>query len=405
LVIDRHVLAALNIEYEPADGVTLGLNALHDRLTNRKDHKSADHVELEADIPTWIGGAFLGLTARQWEFFLEFSSKHTGYNRLSPQADDFYQLPIRMLSLERDVTGKGLYWSLGYSEKGYGFSLQYKNYQYNLARDFGSMVSSALDPASVLPYQNPPTVIKEHIYFLLKRFPLTPDPNNEVGFELEFNAQPTGSLALQASASVNSMADILLPVPGGRDSERHRGGFPLAPHLGTAYNPTYDSFIELRWRKGQRFQLNGGAGFRKITDYYVRGRYGDHTYIWTFPVEARLRWSRRFSTVLNLETQHVRDKTFPLALLGQTYWNNYIALSLSWAPVFSVTLSSEFTGEENELDKTQCWPLLATSLRLRKWGTLDLSYGKQRAGMVCSNGLCRYVPGFKGLRAELSMFF
>jgi len=44
-------------------------------------------------------------------------------------------------------------------------------------------------------------------------------------------------------------------------------------------------------------------------------------------------------------------------------------------------------------------------MRLSRWGNLLLSYGEQREGTLCSNGFCRQVPGFKGLRGELSLFF
>ena len=405
LVIDRHVLAALNLEYELPNGFSVGINTLHDRLTKRKDHKSANHLELEARIPTWVWGPYMGITANRWEFFIEFSGKHTGRNRLLPPGD-IYQLPIRLLSLEKDVSGKGLYWNLGYSQKGYGFSLEYKNYQYNLTTRGISHSSIGLDPAGALPYQNPPTVIKEHLYTLLSRFPVLSNTNNEIGFELEFNARPSRALAFQAVASATSKADLLLPAAGPEKTRRDRGGFPLVPRFRTSYNPIYDSFLELRWRKGRNLQIFGGAGFRSITEYYVQGEFGKRTRLWTLPAKILLRWSRSFTTLLDLETQHVLEKHFPAGPKEKSYFNNYLALTLSWAPIVSVTLSRESTSSHNSnAGARKSWNLISTNLRLRKWGDLNLSYGQQREGMLCSNGLCRYVPGFKGLRAELSIFY
>lgn len=405
LVIDSHVLAAINLEYELPNGFSVGINTLHDRLTKRKDHKSNDHLELEARIPSWVWGPYLDVTANRWEFFMEYSGKHTGRNRLPPPGD-IYQLPIQLLNLEKDVTGKGCYWNLGYSQKGYGFSLEYKNYQYNLAGRGLLHSLAGPDPASALPYQNPPTVIKEHLYILLSRFPVLSNTNNEIGFELEFNARPSRALAFQAAASATSKADIFLPAAGSEKTRRDRGGFPLTPRFSKSYSPIYDSFLELRWRKRKNLQVFGGAGFRSITDYDASREFGKRTRLWTLPVKIQLRWSRRFTTLLDLETQHVLEKRFPAGPKEKSYFNNYIALTLSWAPLVSATLSRETTSlDSGKPGERKSWNMISTSLRFSRWGDLKLSYGEQREGMLCSNGLCRHVPDFKGLRAELSLFY
>jgi len=138
----------------------------------------------------------------------------------------------------------------------------------------------------------------------------------------------------------------------------------------------------------------------------VQGEFGKRTRLWTLPAKILLRWSRSFTTLLDLETQHVLEKYFPAGPKEKSYFNNYLALTFSWAPIVSVTLSRESTSPHNSnAGARKSWNLISTNLRLRKWGDLNLSYGQQREGMLCSNGLCRYVPGFKGLRAELSIFY
>jgi hypothetical protein len=298
-----------------------------------------------------------------------------------------------------------LYWNLAFSKQGYGFSLEYKNYQYNVQKEFKTTVSSSLDPAGILPFQNPPTAIKEHLYYLLKRFPLVSEPNNQIGFELELNASPSPFLDIQAVVSQASKADLLQPDPWGGNPGRVRGGFPLIPRLGTSYNPAYDTFLEIRWRRYDKLHLFGGAGFRSLTEYTIRGNYGDRKMLWTFPLQAELRWSKSITTTLDIEAQHIREKTFPVIHLGNEYWNRYAAVSLSWAPLASITLSRESTGLKNSNDDGKSWMMVALSLRLKEKGIINISYGKEREGMICSNGLCRYVPGFKGLRTDLSLFY
>ncbi len=404
LVTDRHLLASAAAVYEAENGLTLGLDLLHDRLVERQDRQSLEPATVRAEIPAWVWGPQLGLDLERWQFFAQFSRKHTGSNRrqIPPLSR---QMPIHLLELDSPAGGNGLYWSADFTGEGYGLSLEYKNYQYNLRRESSPAMPDNLDPLGALPFQHPPTVVKEHVYYLLSRFPLATDPSNQLGLQLEFNATPSPELTLQAVAGLAAKADKLLPDPLDGTLRRARGGFPLLPRLGSSYDPAWDSFLELRWHPVHRFQLHGGAGFRQLTAYNLRGSFGERTQAWTIPGESWMRWTRRFSTILKAEFQQVDSRFFPLGPAAEQYHNLYLGLTLGWAPHLSVTVSREATSEEMDPGEADSWDKVAAALRLGNRGTLNFSYGAEREGMVCSNGLCRHLPGFDGFRADLSLFF
>jgi hypothetical protein len=316
---------------------------------------------------------------------------------------DVYQIPVRLLNLEQSSSGNGLYWSLGFSESGYGVTLEYKNYQYNMMPSTLLTHGSGLDPSGALPFQRPPTTVKEHLYNLLNRYPVLPHLNNEIGMQFEFNAKPSRALEIQLVVSGVSHADVFGSIRNNRKVDRERGGFALRPHFDFSHSPRYDSFLDLRWRYNGNIQLFGGAGHRTLIDYSYRTGYGHRTDVTTVPLKVQIRWTRRFTTLFDLETQHVSEKWFPIGAPDSEYSNHYLAVTFSLAPRFSISFSREFTDEQTSGDMN--WDLVSASMRLSRWGNLLLSYGEQREGILCSNGFCRQVPGFQGLRGELSLFF
>jgi hypothetical protein len=401
LVRDRHYLGSLSLEYLLSHGFRVGVVALQDRLVHRTDQASTGHIEIDADIPSLVWGPWFGYSRGNWEFNAEFSRKLTGRNRLG--VPDVYQIPIRMLDIKQGSSGNGLYWNLGFAEAGYGITLEYKNYQYNMTPSTLLAHGSGLDPTSALPFQLPPTTVKEHLYTLLNRFPVMPHLNNEIGMQLELNAKPSRAFQLQLVLSGVAQADVFGGIRDGRKVDRERSGFVIWPHFNLSHSPVYDTFLDIHYRHGRKIQLHGGVGHRKLIDYSYRNGYSHRTDVTTVPLKAQIRWSRRFTTLFDLETQHVSEKFLPIGPPDKDYFNHYLEVTFSFAPKFSIAISREFTDQQSISDKN--WDLITAAMRLGSWGNLLLSYGEQREGVLCSNGFCRQVPGYEGLRGELSLFF
>lgn len=403
-VVDDHTMFGAGLDYEFSPGATAGISALHDRLTSRRDRYSAVPAEVDADIPVIVGGPHLELISGAWESFFEVSWKHTGYNRKLPPGE-LYQGPIRLLDLRHSVDGAGAYGAVSYAGDRFGAVLEYKNYQYNLETVHTMAHHAGTDPSGISVFQYPPTVYKEHHYALLNRYPVDSNPDNEIGLQMEVTARASGSLDFQLVAGMTSRADLLFYPEDGLHWRRERGGFPLLPCLGKRYSPRWDTFGELTWRPSGDFNLRGGYGYRRIVDYRLAGNYGSRQMIHTLPLKAEALLGSRLSLLLDIEAQRVHDKNFPYRRDHDTWWNEYAALGIGWARTVNLTLGSEFSGKSTMPGESDRWPFAALSVRLMRGGTLNLFYGSQREGMMCSNGLCKYQPGFKGFRAEMNLFY
>ncbi len=405
-IVDDHTLFATSLEYKFADGVKAGLSAIHDRMTKRKDNLSSDPVAVDVDIPVLAGGPHLEVISGAWEIFVESSWKHSGYNRALPYAD-LYQAPIRPLrNLSHSIDGAGLYGTVSWAGEDIGLVLEYKNYQYNLENVCTSVQTTGFHPTGASVFQYPPTVYKEHLYRLLNRYPISSNPDNEIGMQLEFNATAGDKLDFQAVTSLTSQADLLFPPETGCSHwKRKREGFPMLPSVNERFNPLWDTFVDIRWRPEDNLRLQGGYGYRSLTEYRLQSNSGDRQMIHTLPVQTEWLVSSRWSLRLDLEAQHVHDKGFPYERVHDNWLNKFASFGVGWNQRVVLSAGSELTSKKTMPGESRKWPFAELSVRLPRGGTFNLFYGSQREGMVCSNGLCRYMPGFKGLRTEFNMFF
>jgi len=406
-IIDDHSLVATDLEYRFSPAVTAGVSALRDHMTGRTDHLSDEHISIDTDIPIVVGGPHLDIISGAWEFYLEGSWKNSGRNRLSPYLDDVNQAPIRQYRhLTNSVTGAGTYGTVNWAGDDLGLVFEYKNYQYNVDTYCTSVQTTGIHTTGPSIFQYPPTVYKEHLYHLLNRYPMTSNPDNEIGMQLELNLSLSERLDVQAVASLSSEADLLFPptVDGGK-WKRKRGGYPLLPSLSQRFDPRWDTFIDIRWRPNDNWRLQGGYGYRKITEYMLISNAGDKKMVHTLPMQLEWLASPWMSLHLDLETQHIHEKGFPYERERDNWFNNYAAAGLGWKQRVIFTVGTEFTGKQTLPGENRKWPFAELSLRLTNGGTFNLFYGSQREGLMCSNGLCKYIPGFKGMRAEMNLFF
>lgn len=71
---------------------------------------------------------------------------------------------------------------------------------------------------------------------------------------------------------------------------------------------------------------------------------------------------------------------------------------LSWA---SLSLSADAAGHRlEEYGDQRSWGQAALRIQPAQNQTLNLSFGKSKGGLVCSNGFCRYEPPFKGFKSS-----
>jgi hypothetical protein len=85
--------------------------------------------------------------------------------------------------------------------------------------------------------------------------------------------------------------------------------------------------------------------------------------------------------------------------------NNLFSVSLSRSPNISATFSAEFTNDEEEPTGKKNWFIGEVSYKFNSANSLTVSYGTERGGLKCTNGICRFVRPFEGLRLTLNNKF
>ena len=100
-------------------------------------------------------------------------------------------------------------------------------------------------------------------------------------------------------------------------------------------------------------------------------------------------------------------------LLSNDYEGDWVAglVEYNMAPKWSVFASSMYNHQRtewrnnhhNEVDKINYYSIGASYTEGRT--RAQISYGRNRAGMVCSGGVCRYSPAYTGLNLMLSTSF
>jgi hypothetical protein len=90
---------------------------------------------------------------------------------------------------------------------------------------------------------------------------------------------------------------------------------------------------------------------------------------------------------------------------NKEYYNQMLTVQVSRSPLFSVGGRVEFTTSDEDPSGDKFWYTLEGSYRIGRTHTVMASYGSERGGFVCTNGVCRIVNAFQGFRLSVQSSF
>lgn len=294
------------------------------------------------------------------------------------------------------VRGDGGYGSLSYTTGGLGVTLDYKNYRFNLTTP---NERSSTGPLKALPFQNPPTGIKEHSTVLLSRLPHQVDFNDEVGFQVDAFYSPIDDLTLNLNASLSSRhynyrdLDTTVLVR----YERIDRNDSYIPSIDNAFSPYWELYLEAEYyyKKDWKFKAAGGRQYSVI--YSIANPDGsDIETNTTFPVEIIYDFTKIYSIKLQAEQQWVYKSLNSES--NKRFYNEYISLSVSRSPNLILNGTVEFSTDEEDPSGKKVWCTGEITYKISSANNITLSYGSERGGLKCSSGICRYVNPFNGFR-------
>lgn len=301
----------------------------------------------------------------------------------------------------QNFSGRGIYSSLQYTSDWFGIVTEYKNYSYNEV--IPEERNNFKRASRALPFQNAPIVHKEHSYTILKRYPHVVDFNDEVGWQIDAFFSIKQQTTLNFNIAASSRHNEYELQRSSWTSKQKNISKLLFPSANSTYSPFFELFAEVEhFFDGDENYIKIAADKRSEITYDIFNSTKPLQKLETFtvPIELQFLFSDKYSIRANIEEQWVTKFPSP-----KEFNNTLIAIQISQTSFYSIGFRYEMTTSSYEPNNEKKWLVIESSLRLGKNHTMFVSYGDERGGQICSNGLCRTLMPFSGFRFSLTSVF
>jgi len=377
--VEGYSIRAGNFNFSPFMFVSAGASYLYARGLI----PSGSYV---TKITAEIAEGNIGLRYKGFDLFVSYANKKT------------ITEPNVLYPVSRAPRGDGLYGMVSYTRAGFGSVLEYKNYRFDLVTPDER---SNTRPTKALPFQQPPTLIKEHTSTLLSRYPHIVDFNDEVGYQLESFYSPTEKLTFNLNVSQASRhydyqdVDTTALTRYQRISRK----WDFLPTLEDAMSPFWEIYLEAEYYYSQSLKFKLGVA-RQTSILYniIDPRNSEKIRTFTIPIEVKYDFLRNYSVKFNAEVQRVFNS---IRSDQKSFWNTLIALTISRSPDMGITAYFEFSNDQEDASGRKFWPQVEAIYKISGANTVQFGYGRERGGLKCSSGICRYVSPFSGFRVTV----
>lgn len=300
--------------------------------------------------------------------------------------------------LNQSSTGSGIYSSLSYASGKIGITVDYKNYRFDIQDPF--LRDDETRITKFLPFQNPPIVMKEHSYTLLSRSLHEVNFNDEVGIQIDANYSVNDNFNLSLNFSMASRHNSYEYIQSEFSFNEIKRNNNYLPTSDDEFSPYTEFFAEGEYYFNSSTAIRIGIANRKKTIYGdFTGNVGSHIINSTIiPLQFQHPFSQNFSTLFQYEYEAVNDN---FNAGKEDFYNQFLSLTASIFKKVTAAIRYEFTDNDLDLSGRKDWLLYEFGYRITGSNLVSLSYGRERGGQVCSNGICRYILPFKGFRFTL----
>jgi len=334
---------------------------------------------------------------------------------------------------QKDKNGFGIYadgniylsaWSMGFAYKNYHFAELSPYDRWDFVNNTGG----------ALTFQQMPAVFREHNTSLLGTITHIIDYNDELGFHISAEGPIFGGTLLSLQYSQSSRHNEWI-MDENWEWKKSGGtkGFPSSDPL---LNPFKEYFAEINgYAFGKKlYFVVGYANTEDVVDIYLNrpsDSYQSYSYEFleakTIPTHFTYRFNNTYSIDLLFEYQEKKkgvnlfsnypqltQDLFTSLYLNDKQINRFISLGVAKSPRWSATLSVDYSNTdervvlennrknnafEKALDKlwdtSLTWANFEMVFNVNDKTRLSISYGSQRGGVFCSNGVCRYIQPFE----------
>lgn len=381
--IEEYKIRNANFDISPFKQLTFGGSYVY---SEGRLPTGADTTDIQAYLPE----VNVNLNLSDFQFYTSYARKHinTTPNSLFPQ--------------EISSEGDGIYSSVSYAKDNIGITLEYKNYRFDLTNPDNQ---SPDRPTKLLPFQNPPIAQREHTSTLISRNPHVTNFNDEVGGQLDIIYVPNDKLTFTLNGSIASRHYMYnnVDTAGTTVYERVERDFNYIPDLDASFSPFWEIYGEGEYYVNDKLYTKLAFARQSETTYNQQNPlFSETIQATTIPMEIRYAVAKGYSIKLIFEQQWVNNS---IRIDQKGFMNQFVSLNLVKSPEFSIALNAEFTNDEEEPTDTQSWFQAEGLYRLNQSNTIIVSYGSERGGLRCTNGICRFVNPFEGFRLTIQSQF
>lgn len=371
---EKYHIRAANIEIKPVKGFTFGSSFVD---ASGYIPQFIDSKTIKAEVPELYSSYRIG----SFTGFIGYAHKWTN-----------------VLDDTLTQKGSGVYASLSYNGKGYGVIVDYKDYRYDIRDPFDRGAGERA--TRMLPFQNAPIVQKEHNYTLLTRALHQIDFNDEVGMQFEGFYSLSPSIMLNLNGSVASRHHFYDYNPAKFTFVERKRENSFLPTFERRLSPYWELFFEIEHYFEETSAIRVGFARRANVLYNdFTGAQFSHTQQATiFPLQLQYSISEEYSIVVQTENEFAYDS---YNTSNEQYYTQLLTLILTRSPDLSMTARYEHTTDMADPSGRRDWLIGEVGYTFGQSHTMTMSYGKERGGQVCSNGVCQYQLPFEGMRFSL----
>ncbi len=369
--------------------------------------------QLESSLPSMTNREvnepdfYANVNSGHFEAFLEWTENRTHVNQL-------LGTPI-----DTSHTGHAGYGSLSYSNSVIGLTFEYKNYSYFIHNPGDLLYNNVF---SKLPIASPPEVYKDFTFTSITRTTHAVNFDDELGYQLEANITAIPQFVIDLDAAASSAHDKYNSTGVTVDSSNV---FPKLSDQG--FYPFWEVYAEAEWDFDKANNLN----FVKFAIHHRNDVIAYNSYM---PSETDYRWTTTVAGKVQYETapnqsflgmiEHQWEYDASLQTSDKRRINELVTMQYSYDPTISFggvfDYAFFYANEPIGLDETtfggwnlHLWgnavldhlPEFFVALRIGQSHSMQVSYGAERGGLICTGGICRVLPPFDGLRFTLTSQF
>lgn len=396
-------------------------------------------------------GAHLNYFIGEWSLythFLNVNEKHPfpGTNITNKIRHNLFGFGINYFSdtydfsseyVLKDELGKGVYANVNLYLNNWSIGASYKNYIFNELSPY-SRWDFVNFTDGILPFQQMPTLTAEHSSPLLSRITHIVDYNDELGYSLQADGTLYNKFNIHINYSKSSRRNAWELNTNHNWKVTENVNFQ--PSTRWQYNPFEEIYFEIsRHEPLEKIQfLVAIASTSDVVDIFNNQTVDEmslYSYeklkALTIPLSLTYLIGESYSVNFRSDYQ-ILEKGFFQKIKGinstesftsnfsnKNQINRFFSLGLAKSPVWSVTLNidysnsdirqssgNQFVSESNKnnfiedalsfiINPDKTWANLELSYNINQKNQLSLSYGSQKGGVLCSNGVCRYVQAFE----------